>query len=77
MSAIYAWLLPEATSTTIHNKFVQPVNDLPLVVSRSTISCHACFNFSQASSTGIHNINLREIFECFKFVLYFSCTLQV
>ena len=36
MNAVYAWPLPEATSTTAHIKFVSPVNSLPLMVGRST-----------------------------------------
>ena len=36
MSAVYAWPLPEANSTTVHVKFVPPVSGLPLMVGRST-----------------------------------------
>ena len=60
MSAVYAWSLPEATSTTVHITACE----WPAVVGR----VEACFNFSPAASTGLHMlhniINLREIFEC-------------
>ena len=43
--AVYAWPLPEATSTTVVIEFVLPVGKLP-----SGVSCHVYFNFIHLES---------------------------
>ena len=43
--AVYAWPLPEATSTTVVIEFVLPVSILP-----SGVSCHVYLNFSHLNS---------------------------
>ena len=45
ISAVYAWPLPEATSTTVVIEFVLPVGNL-----LSGVSCHVYFNSSHLNS---------------------------
>ena len=50
ISAIYAWHLPEATSTVVWSKFILPVGNL-LIISRSKLPCVLQLQSSQLSPT--------------------------